>query len=130
MSDDNTDQADESDDKLSLSEAVKDEVPDNPSMADHDSTAVGVVDELRDATVSIVGGTVLGVARVVPFSERFFRGLYAAGFKGLHKKSGCDYMGMIQVGGEIKPVPVNYDYEKSRFENRHGDWWKAPTEGE
>jgi hypothetical protein len=110
---------------------VRDRWPSNPSMTDdHESAAANIADEIREAFANVILGIGLAVMRVVPFSENFWRGLFKAGLKGIHKKSGCDYVGFIQVGGSIKPVPVNWDYDSNRFENRHDDWWKAPSEGE
>ncbi len=110
---------------------VRDRWPSQPSMTDdHDSAAADRADGIRQTLANAMLGIGLAVMRLVPFSERFWRGLFKAGLKGIHKKSGCDYVGFIQVGGSIKPVPVDWDYDANRFENRHDDWWKAPTEGE
>jgi hypothetical protein len=118
------------DDSQSLGDEIADELPDEPSTADHDSRLAGLADELRDAFVGVTVALLLTITRVLPFTMAFWRGLYKAGLKGIHKKSGADYVGFVNVGGKIKVVPVNWDYETNRFINSSGDWWKAPSEGE
>jgi hypothetical protein len=123
-------QQDDEEGREPLSNKISAGIPARPSMADHDSTLASIAEEVSGGIAKIVIGLTLALSRLIPFSERFWRGVYRAGLVGIWKKSGCDYLGMIQVGGEIKPVPVDWDYDAQRFENRHDDWWKAPTEGE
>jgi hypothetical protein len=127
---DDVDDVDPADDDAGLTEQVEEELPDQPSMAEPDGVVTRAVDEVVTAIASLTVTLLTGISRIVPFTERFWRGLFNAGCRGLHKKSGCDYLGFINVGGEIKPVPLDWDYEQQRFENRHDDWWKAPQEGE
>jgi len=105
-------------------------MPDKQPSLNGDSWGVRLGEMIGGQLGQLAANLSLATARVVPFSERFFRALYRLGLRGIHGKSGCDYLGMIQVGGEIKPVPVDWDHEKQHFENRHGDFWKAPSEGE
>lgn len=116
--------------RLAEVDSVSERMPASPSTAKVDSILVNAVGELVDAVTGLVTTLLLALTRIVPGTERFWRGLIGAGYSGLHKSTGADVLGHIKVGGEVKIVPLEYDYEKSRYENSAGDYWNAGSEGE
>jgi hypothetical protein len=117
-------------DRLDEVDSVSERLPASPSTADVDSLLVNAVAEFVGAITGVITTLLLALTRIVPGTERFWRGLIGAGYSGLHKSTGADVLGHIKVGGEVKIVPLEYDYEKSRYENSAGDYWNAGSEAE
>jgi len=113
-----------------LKEKVGDRLPERPSTAKTTGFVANALDTFTGALAGLAVKTAVSVSKVVPFSERFFRGMINAGYRGLYGKTDCDAIGHILVGNEVKQVPVNYNYEKGRYENRHGDYWNVASEGD
>lgn len=124
---------DEPDDRPSLTEKLVDayhdragDKPDRPSVADSNISGA----QLGDAIGSALGGFALNtsmlVSKLMPGSQRMWKGMLKASYKGVYKSdSDIDAIGHIMVGGEIKHVPVTYDHEAEQYQTLADDpeWW-------
>jgi hypothetical protein len=104
--------------------------PDTPSTSDEGGTVAGLLDELTSALAKLTVAMLISVTKIIPGTTRFWRGLLNAGYRGLHSSSDADAIGHIAVGNEIKHVPLEYDYDKKRYENEHDDYWNVASEGD
>lgn len=109
--------------------SVSDALPDRPSMAEGGRFA-SAVETFSSSLVNLLVSLLIGFSKILPFTERFFRGLIGAGYRGLYGTTSSDAIGHIKVGNELKLVPVTYDYDKQRYENQHGDYWNVASEGD
>ena len=118
------------DDRRTYFEKVAALKPSRPSMSDEGGAVAGVLDEITTALAAITVRMLIGISKIIPGTERFWRGMLNAGYRGLHKSSGADAIGHMAVGNEIKHVPLEYDYEKQRYENEYDDYWNVASEGD
>lgn len=104
-------------------------MPARPSMAEGGRLAAAL-ETFSSALVNLWITTVISFSKILPMTERFFRGMLNAGYRGLYGTTDCDAIGHIKVGNELKFVPVTYDYDEGCYENRHGDYWNVASEGD
>jgi len=122
----------------SLREACDDLAPGVPwSMQDSNRTGARVGDLLAASVRSTVANLLLFVMRLLPFSQKFYRGLIHMGYKGLLKsKGGADAVGHVMDGGQVDIEPMAFKRETDdgpldnpRWTTADGRWFRANQEG-
>jgi len=107
--------------------------PERPSVEHEDEPGAKIGAAIGGALGRFVLNISLMLSRLMPGSTRMWRSLLKASYKGLYKSSSSvDCIGHIMVGGEIKHVPLTYDYEQERYKTLSDDpeWWETPSEAE
>ena len=116
---------------VTVGEAYDETVPDeNPSVNANHRTGAKIGNAISGALGTFLGNITLTVTRLTPGSLSFWRGMLKASYKGIRKSTGADVLAHVAMAGEIKHVPLEYDYEEGRYKTMDDEpeWWETSGE--
>ena len=90
-------------------------------------------DAVAGAISTLVLNLMLFGSRVMPGSWKMWKAFWRAGLRGMYKSSKkVETIGHIMVGGEIKPVPLQFDHDENKYKTLadEPEWWETQAEAD